>query len=136
VAPDPATALDWAMRLRALDTVRGVTTVGSLVPAEQDEKLLVLDDIALLMGHDFAALDRAAPDAERLERSLGDLRRELQNAPSPDTARGRLEDATAALLDRLNQAADARKTDILDALDEDIAGNLPIELERLALALD
>ncbi len=73
VAPDRATALDWAERLRQLPEVRRVRTTDTLVPAEQDEKLVLLEDLALLMGSDFAELERTPPDAGAVAAALAEL---------------------------------------------------------------
>ena len=50
VAPDHATARGWAAALRGLPEVRSVTTTDALVPAEQDEKLAVLEDLDAAHG--------------------------------------------------------------------------------------
>ena len=73
VAPDRATALGWAERLRQLPEVRRVRTTDTLVPAEQDEKLVLLEDLALLMGSDFAELERTPPDAGAVAAALAEL---------------------------------------------------------------
>ncbi|HEX5419596.1 MAG TPA: MMPL family transporter, partial [Gammaproteobacteria bacterium] len=66
VAPNHATALAWAAKLRRLNTVRSVTTVDSLVPDRQGDKMAVLEDIGLVMGPGFAQLQRTAPKAADL----------------------------------------------------------------------
>jgi len=64
VAPDAATARGWAAELRERPEVRAVTTADALVPPEQDEKLALLDDLALLMGGDFGKLERTPADPD------------------------------------------------------------------------
>ena len=75
VAPDHATATEWASRLRGRPEVRNVITVDSLVPKDQDEKIAVLDDLKLVMGPSFAQLRKAPEDAGRLASSLDALER-------------------------------------------------------------
>jgi hopanoid biosynthesis associated RND transporter like protein HpnN len=147
VAPDHATALQWAEAVRPLDTVRSVTTIDSLVPAHQDEKLAILEDIGLVMGPGFADLDRAPPDPARLEHALAGLRKTLENAPGESSQSGsspadpmpaarRLDRAVGTLLGTLRGADAARRDRALAGLDADIVGNLPLELERLETALE
>ncbi|MBN1240603.1 MAG: MMPL family transporter [Gammaproteobacteria bacterium] len=135
VAPDRATALEWARALRPLPTVRSVTTVEDLVPSEQDEKLFVLEDIALLMGPGFSDVERAAPDAEALEGALTGLLDALRRQNPSSEAAAALEASLERVLDELAGANETRRRGVLDALDADIVGALPRELERLELAL-
>src|SRR5690606_36294299 len=90
VAPDRATAAQWAEQLRELPEVRAVTTADALVPQDQDEKLVVLEDIELLMGPGFADLERAPFDVERLERSLTALDRTLDGPGGSGEAQAEL----------------------------------------------
>jgi len=115
VAPDAATARRWATELRALPEVRAVTTTDALVPAEQDEKLLLLEDLQLLMGSDFGELERAPADLSALAAALAAL-----EAASADVPAARaLHDATKKWLD----GGDAGDYDAaLSRLDESLIG--------------
>ena len=128
VAPDAATARRWATELRALPEVRAVTTTDALVPAEQDEKLPLLEDLQLLMGSDFGELERAPADLSALAAALAAL-----EAASADVPAARaLHDATKKWLD----GGDAGDYDAaLSRLDESLTVGLPRELGRLAGAL-
>ena len=128
VAPDAATARRWAASLRDRGEVRAVTTTDSLVPAEQDEKVALLEDLALLMGSDFGELERTPADTSALARSLAAL-----EAASADVPAARaLHDAVAKWLD----GGDAGDYDTaLTRLDESLTTGLPRELKRLAAAL-
>ena len=94
VAPDRATALGWAERARgSCRRCAASRTTDTLVPAEQDEKLALLEDLALLMGRDFAELERTPPDCRRRRgRSRGARGRERRCAGRAGAARrgGRL----------------------------------------------
>ncbi|HEU4618485.1 MAG TPA: MMPL family transporter, partial [Gammaproteobacteria bacterium] len=109
VAPDHATALEWAKKLRSVETVRGVTTIDSLVPADQDEKLEILEDIALVMGPGFADLHASPPDPARLEHSLAGLRKTLATAPGLGAEAKRLGRALAGLLDELGTQSETQR---------------------------
>jgi hopanoid biosynthesis associated RND transporter like protein HpnN len=132
VAPDHPTAADWAARLRGLREVRNVITVDSLVPADQNDKLAVLDDLKLVMGPSFAELERSAPDSARLSASLAVLDKE--SAGSVDAAR--LHSAAAALRAALAAAPPAEAERRLAALDAALTQGLAAELARLAAGLD
>ena len=128
VAPDAATARSWAAALRERSEVRAVTTTDSLVPAEQDEKLALLEDLALLMGGDFGELQRTPADPAAMARSLAALEAATADVPA---ARA-LHDAVAKWLD----GGDAGDHDAaLGRLDEALTAGLPRELARLAGAL-
>jgi hypothetical protein len=128
VAPDAATARRWATELREQPEVRAVTTTDALVPDEQDEKLLLLEDLQLLMGSDFGDLERAPADPGAFAAALAAL-----EAASADVPAARaLHDATAKWLD----GGDAGDYDAaLSRLDESLTAGLPRELGRLAGAL-
>ncbi len=88
LAPDLAQADALARRLEALPSVARTTTLSSYVPTRQDEKLEVLEEIALFLGFDeleplpppgFADEERSLHRFRRalvaLERAEGDERR-------------------------------------------------------------
>src|SRR5690606_15089400 len=119
--------------LAALAEVRSVTTLDALVPDDQDEKQLVLEDIGLLMGPGFADLERAPFDAARLERALDALRGMLADAEVSGVEAEALRRALVRLSGKLADPSAAR--DALAGLDSDIADGLPYELGRLDAAL-
>ena len=130
VAPDTAAARRWAGELRKLPEVRSVTTTDSLVPAEQDEKLALLDDLELIMGAEFGKLERTRSDPGSLAAALGAL-----FAATEDVAAARpLHDASERFAAAAGNDRD-RSTTMLRALDEALTAGLPRELERLAAAL-
>ncbi|HEX7079428.1 MAG TPA: MMPL family transporter [Gammaproteobacteria bacterium] len=135
IAPDHDTALEWAAALRGLDTVRRVSTVDTLVPEQQAEKALVLEDIALLMGPGFADLKRTPADPERLHDAFRALHDDLEGATGRGAAAGELRKAVDALLAALGTHDEPERTRTLVALDEAVVGDLPRELERLAKGL-
>jgi hopanoid biosynthesis associated RND transporter like protein HpnN len=132
VAPDAATARDWAAELRKLPEVRRVTTADALVPAEQEEKLALLEDLELLLGPSFADLERETATAAELEAAL----RELATAAAASPATGPLAAAATALTARLAAAEGAARVELARAVDDALAAGLPAELERLAAALE
>ena len=136
IAPDRHTAEMWAERLRALPEVRRVTTADALVPDDQEEKLFVLEDLALVMGPGFGDVERTPFDAARLERALVELDRTLDGVAANGAGNAALGAALDALLARLADDDAAARERRLAALDADIVANLPAELARLERALD
>ena len=131
VAPDNTTARGWASALRERPEVRAVTTTDALVPAEQDEKLALLEDLALLMGTDFGEVERTPADPDAMAAALAAL-----EAASTDHAAARgLHDAAADLRGRLAGGAESYRDTALRRLDESLTAGLPQELARLAGAL-
>src|SRR5690606_10586539 len=100
-----------------------------LVPGEQEEKLAILEDTALLMGGDLAGLMQAPADPAALEGAL----RALAASDASVVAGARA--AAATLLARVAAAAPAERERLLRALDDDLAAGLPRELDRLASGL-
>jgi hopanoid biosynthesis associated RND transporter like protein HpnN len=136
LADDSATAQRWARDVAALSEVRRVVTVDSLVPEDQDEKQLVLEDIELIMGPNFAALEEKPPDPESLRTELAELRTALSARTEPSTAQRSLLDAVSALLTDLEaRGADASR-ERLQALDADLTAGLARALARLAAGLN
>ncbi|HEX6996965.1 MAG TPA: MMPL family transporter [Gammaproteobacteria bacterium] len=136
IAPNRHTAEAWAERLRALLEVRRVTTVDALVPKDQQEKLLVLEDLALVMGPGFGDVERKPFDPARLEHALVGLDRTLDGLASSGAGRAALGAAVDALLARLAGDDDAARERRLAALDAAVAADLPAELARLERALE
>jgi hopanoid biosynthesis associated RND transporter like protein HpnN len=130
VVPDGVAAREAAEALRALPEVARVVTVDQLVPGEQEEKLALLADLELLLGADFAALDRAPFDEPAIDRALAAL-----DAAAADAAGGSLHAATSALRASLRGMPSEARAARLRALDEALTGDLPAELGRLSTAL-
>lgn len=131
VAPDRATSRDWARELRGLDEVRRVVTTDELVPAEQREKLALLEDLELLLGRGFADLERTAADPARMADALA----MLEEASAGEPAAAGLHDAVVELRAQLAKAGAAERAAALARLDEALTAGLPRELERLEAAL-
>jgi len=129
--PSLAAAQTLAGRLRELPEVGRVLTIESFVPGEQDEKLEIIDELALLTGPiavaDFTA-DPAA-DAHTLE-VLRQVRDRLA-AATIDPVLG----PTVARLHAALDALLARDPPPLRALEDALLSDLPFELDTLGRAL-
>jgi uncharacterized protein len=135
IAPDHDTAVAWARRLGGLEEVSEVRTAESLVPGAQQEKLWILDDIALLLGRDFAAFERRPPQPEELAGSLATLAQVLHTRDDRDETR-RVAAAIDTLLARADSLPDDERERLLVAVDEDLLLNLPPQLARLEAGLE
>jgi len=96
---DLAAAETLAPRLAAVPGVEAVVTLADFVPAEQDAKLAIVDQIALLLSPLFAAPPpAAAPDDAARAAALAKLKATLVAAPdSLQPAAGRLRAALGTL---------------------------------------
>jgi uncharacterized protein len=133
IAPDQDTAVAWARTLGGLEEVSEVRTAESLVPGAQQEKLGILDDIALLLGRDFAAYERRPPQAGELVESLATLAQALQGRD--DHGARRVAAAIDTLLARAASLPVDERERLLVAVDEDLLLNLPPQLARLEAGL-
>jgi hopanoid biosynthesis associated RND transporter like protein HpnN len=140
VAPDLASAEALAERLRQVPEVGRVITVSDFVPGDQEEKLDIIEDVALFLGP-LAPADGGAQEVS-VERRVGALRHlseELRHmlrtnedpalASSAQALAGELDAYVAAL--PAGSAADAE----LDGLQDAVLGSLPEQLRVLDAAL-
>jgi len=140
ISPDFESAALLAERLRALDTVSRVVSVTDFVPADQQEKLDIIEDVVMFLtplpGPDGRIPEPTVEEDLDALRSLDqELRRLLQ-------ARGENElSAVAGLLQRALEAYLARLSDAddvaarLDELEATLMGSLPEQLRTLEAAL-
>ena len=135
LAADRSTAARWAGELAQLGEVREVVTFDSLVPAGQAGKALLVEDIGLIMGTGPGDAARAPADPETLRSGLRTLADTLDAARATATERA-LRDAVERLLDVVDAARAAAAERLLRTLDEDLIGDLPDQLRRLAASLE
>jgi len=130
--PNQADADALADRLRKLPLVQDVLTLSSFVPEDQTAKLALISDAANILGPTLAAREPAAPvtvDELRLaaRTAIAQIDKALPSLPA---------DHPLALIDKdlkaLAQAPDAT----LLAADTALTRFLPMQLDRLRLALD
>lgn len=134
--PDLAAAQELADRLRTDERVGGVRTFASFIPKEQDIKLPIIADMALLLGPGLTAPAEPVPldPADRAD-AVATLRADLtrfaaggEGSAEARTAAGRF----AAALGRLPAGDEAA----LAALDGALTGGVPPLLDRLRAGLD
>jgi len=140
ITPDIASAEALAERLREVPEVGRVLTVSDFVPGDQDEKLGIIEDVALFLGP-LAPAEGGPPEASvetrvaALRHLSDELRHLLRTSRDPELGR-----STQALVNELDAyvaalpagaAADAS----LDELENSVVGSLPEQLRVLDAAL-
>ena len=133
IAPDRSTAESWAQELAALATVANTQTLESMVPADQPQKLAILEDIDLLMGPGFADVSRVEPDPEAFRAALEALRVSLAQAePASAVA---LSGAIHEYLEPVPGQRSGGAPLALAELERNLLRTLPGHLQRLAAGL-
>ena len=117
-------------KLNALPSVSRVLSLSSFKPDDVDNKLLLVEEIALLLGDDFAdfpalaSLNVAAVTAalQKLQASSNDSNENLSNSLS-------------SVLAHLDQLDDTAKQDYLERLQFALLGDLPAAMQLLSSRL-
>jgi hypothetical protein len=140
VAPNLAEAEALAERLRGLDVVGRVITLTDFIPSDQQEKLGIIEDVAMFSAPDAGEGGKAAvPSPHEQLAALGTLEVEIgrlldEGAPAElAPAAARLRSALRRYLDSAAQLPDAAAS--LAALQEGLLGSLPEQLRILSRAL-
>ena len=146
IAGDAAEADGYRQRFARLDQVEKIVTVADLIPADQDEKLFIIDEMNLLLGDVSPAAhpDPATQTTEARLAALQTFRDKLQETgpDDPVVARllanlGNIDDL--AQLERMLLASLPGRLDALNAsLNADYISldNLPAELKELWLSAE
>ena len=130
-----AAAEDLAARLERLDEVDSTLTISDYVPDEQDEKLALIEEMALFMGPPPMA-DRALPppgDAER-RAALDSFAAALDAWLAGGAIEPALEASARRLAANFERLAD-KAADTLNGLERSLLGTFPERLRQLFAAL-
>lgn len=139
LAKDAKSASDIERRLARLKVVDDVVTLADLIPAQQEEKLAVIDELALLLGAELSEI-RPEPEAKATEnlRAIRDFQRalagSLEDNPQNRFA-GELYTELAMWLDQFNRAEAQTQSQALAALQADLLGSFPGRLQALTESL-
>jgi hopanoid biosynthesis associated RND transporter like protein HpnN len=126
----------WADRFSALPEVREVRSVETLVPQDQDEKLLLLDDLAFVLGPGFADVSYSASRRVELVAAAEQLLGVLPDRDTASATQLRLRAAAERFASQQpDGGAEQSSADQAAALDRALLGNLPEQLARLDLAM-
>ena len=141
-----AEAVALAARLEGLEAVDSTRTLADFVPKDQDEKLAIIDDMALLLAPVLeAGTPRPAPtDAERraalnkFRAALGRLAKAAANSSLPDGAkRLALIDSAKRLAAAIEafEAKGAGRGGGLKGIEDRLLATLPARLDRLRTSM-
>ena len=137
VTPDLASARALAEELRQLETVERVVTLADFVPAQQEEKLSIIEDLSLFLAPlEAGDGDAGVPVADQIE-ALAHLRDEARKLADEGGASAASAASLAASLDRFlaelepGGEAEAR----IAELEASLLGSLPEQLRILDAAL-
>jgi hypothetical protein len=141
LAKDRADADAIAERLKNLDTVDHTVTLSDYIPADQEQKLAIIEDVALMMAPPPPA-DRV-PHTPTTGEQIEALRSFLaKSAAMPES----LEPKTRAALDKLRAAVtglvaklegedEPARAAALGRLEKSVVGSLPDQVKRIETAL-
>ncbi|MFQ5416097.1 MAG: MMPL family transporter, partial [Myxococcota bacterium] len=140
IAPNLPVAEAIALRLRALDEVDRVVTVADYIPSNQDEKLGIIEDVAMFLaplpGADGAArpmgADRQLAALAHLSEELGRLLAERPTDAVATSAR-ELQQALTAFIASVEGQGDP--AEVLQRLEAGLLGSLREQLRILDAAL-
>ncbi len=142
LAPNEAKARDMERRLEKLKSVKSCITLKDFVPAHQDQKLAILDEMGLLLGPD---LMDAAPDAPpsvsdqltAMHRFGASLTRYIQKKPDSPLAPSarRLRHLLARYEAALEKQNAASRGQMLQSLQHRLLASLPDRIKSLRASL-
>ncbi|MEE9608474.1 MAG: MMPL family transporter [Myxococcota bacterium] len=140
IAPDLETARSLAAEIRALDEVGRVVSVADYVPPDQDEKLDIIEDVAMFLAPPLGADgQRPRPTSAEQISALRALEAQLETllaegaVPELAASGARLHAALGRYLAQLAQLEDPRAS--IQALEASLLGSLPEQLRMLDAAL-
>ena len=131
LADDLAAADAAAAALADVPAVEAAVTLSSFVPDDQDEKLAIIDDLAIYMAPALGRPRYTLTGRSQRRAALDGLDRQLAIVAAKD--QGELSVAVARL--RASLAAIGRDDEALAFLEGRLVVNLPAALERLSTAL-
>ena len=133
LAPDSTVASQWIAALEVLPAVSNASSLDTMVPVDQQRKLLLLEEIDILMGPGFSELERQAVDPDELRSALVDLTTRLAGSPAPAAAE--LAVSLQRFLIALSPQTGDEQRQALLALESGLLTTLPRQLQRLAAGL-
>jgi uncharacterized protein len=139
---DEAGAATTAARVETLDTVDKAVTILDFIPDQQDEKLTMIEELALLLGPQqkpFPApkLNSVDEQIRALKRFMLILNRAIENRQkTASEPMIRLSDRLRDLLETVEMSPPDVQERLLNRLQSSILGTLPATMNRLYAALD
>ena len=141
LAKDRAAADAIAERLKKLDTVDHTMTLSDFIPEDQEQKLAILEDVALMMAPPPPAdvvAHTPTPDEEvESLRSFLTKTNEMPATldPKTRTALDKLRTAVSGLVTKLEGQDETARAESLRRLEKSVVGTLPDQVKRIDTAL-
>jgi hopanoid biosynthesis associated RND transporter like protein HpnN len=142
LAPNSSKAQQLADQLRQLDAVGTVITVQDFIPGQQEEKLDIIDDLALLLGPLLGPSVAGIPlEPKQHQVTLGHFLHTLNAyladpAAQPSSATYQLAENFQRLIDQLKQSEPTTQRQLLLTLQHSLLSTLPVNLARLQSSLE
>ncbi|MFI5315265.1 MAG: MMPL family transporter [Myxococcota bacterium] len=141
LAKDRAAADAVAARLKSLDTVDHTVTLSDLVPTDQEQKLAILEDVALFMAPpptpDLVPRAPTPDDQIAALRSFVAATQPMPASLDPKTrdALDKLRAAVSGLVEKLAAEDEGARAASLGRLEKSVVGTLPDQVRRIERAL-
>lgn len=140
LAPNANQAQQLAGQLRQLDTAGAVVTIQDFIPQEQEEKLALIDELALLLGP-LLGPSETESGAKQYQITLRQFLQTLEAYTTdptvqPSPAAYQLAENFRQLLDRLKQSDSTGQQQLLLTLQHSLLATLPDNLARLKRSLE
>ncbi len=123
-------------RFESLETVSSAVSVFDFVPPDQEEKLLIIDELALLLGPQLDQPLELSPGTTRLEDLKGFYRVINENAGIDLAIRTRLSAAVERFLEQCGQISNSLCQKRIDQLQFNLLATFPLTMEKLRLGLE
>lgn len=131
-------AMARAGRLEKLDTVENAITILDFIPADQEEKLAIIEDLALVLGIQSGSFpplyqDSIEKDIKALRSFQIEIDKKLQAGPDqpPSTTLQQLGETLRQFLDLLDSASLAEQKDLVNKLQTSLLGFMPDTMNSL-----
>lgn len=135
IVPDSSAAASMAARLESLPTVARVVTTASLVPDDMEDKLFVLEDLAVALGSTLRGIEASEPDPTRMIGELEALAATLSGELQLSDAQAAAQAAIGQWLDRHGAPGTVPAGPMARTLETDLLGNLVDRVGRLERGL-
>jgi len=142
LTPDVRQVNSIQQRLEQLDSVDKTVSLLSFIPANQDEKLAIIDDMSLLLGVETDAIASSASSLSEQLAAIKQLLSALNSYPfdtkptSPDSHILKMRQHVQSFSLWLAEQPKLAQQHILQSLQQDLLGMLPATLELLKTTLD
>ncbi len=123
-------------RFESLETVSAAVSIFDFVPPEQEEKLQIIDEMALLLGPQLDQPLRLQPGTTRLQEVQQFHEAIGKHRGTDPEIRGRLMNTLDRFIHRCRQLPPSQCQDQIDHLQFSVLATFPMTMEKLRLGLE